>query len=198
MRMNIQLVRAFQFLRQLFYLIVRHKPGKEHIIPDALNKLASTNNLGHDTEYAKLNILFVYHTTLVQINLDLVKRILDGYISDKWWSRLYKQVLDNENLEVDKVLLPFVLADTDVLNSDPYFQSRPEPPDNIVLKFDSISLSKEQLGVFEPNINKLIFHFDCSIDVRYLCIPLSVAFELLTIAHGEGHPGFSHCHKIIS
>ena len=81
MRMNVRLIRASQFLRK-FHLIVRHKPGKKHIIPDALSRLASTNSSGHDAEYAELEALFVYHTTLMRINPDLVKRILDGYMSD--------------------------------------------------------------------------------------------------------------------
>ena len=56
-RMNVRLVRASQFLRQ-FRLAVRHKPGKEHIIPDALSRLPSTN---HDavstkqTDYSELD-----------------------------------------------------------------------------------------------------------------------------------------------
>ena len=58
MRMNLRLVRVSQFLRQ-FHLIVRHKPGKEHIIPDALSRLASANNLGYNPEYVKLDALFV-------------------------------------------------------------------------------------------------------------------------------------------
>lgn len=65
-------------------MIVCHKPGKEHIILDALNGLAGTNSLGHNCEYAKLNTLFVYYTTLVQINSDHVKHIFNGYTSDKW------------------------------------------------------------------------------------------------------------------
>ncbi len=83
MRMKVRLVRASQFLRQ-FHLIVRHKLGKEHIIPDALSRLACANNSGHDPEYSELDVLFVYYTTLMQINLDLVKRILDGYTSNEW------------------------------------------------------------------------------------------------------------------
>ena len=197
MRMNVRLVRASQFLRQ-FHLIVRHKPGKEHIISDALSRLASANSSGHIAEYAELDTLFVYHTTLVRINPDLVKRILDGYTSDGWWSRVCKQMLDNKKLEVDKALLPFVLADLDASDSDPYFQPRPEPLDNTALESDSISLSEEQSDIFEPNTNKLIFHLDRSTDVHRLCIPLSVAPELLSIAHGEGHPGFLRCHEIIS
>lgn len=62
--MNVRLVRVSQFLRQ-FRLIVQHKRRKEHIIPDALSRLASANNIGHDVEYSELDALFVYHTTLV-------------------------------------------------------------------------------------------------------------------------------------
>ena len=40
LRLNVRLVRASQFLRQ-FRLEVRHKAGKEHIVPDALSRLAS-------------------------------------------------------------------------------------------------------------------------------------------------------------
>ena len=42
-QMNVRLVCASQFLCQ-FRWIVRHKPGKEHIVPDALSRLASTNS----------------------------------------------------------------------------------------------------------------------------------------------------------
>lgn len=179
-------------------MIVRHKPGKEHIIPDALSRLASANNSGHDPEYSELDALFVYHITLVQISPDLVKRILDGYASDEWWSKIRKQVLDNKKLGVDKALLPFVLADAQLSDSDPYFQPRPEPPKNTALESDSISPSETQSGVLGPNTSRLIFHLDCLTGVRRLCIPPSVAPELLAIAHGERHPGFLRCHEIIS
>ncbi len=197
MRMKVRLVRASQFLRQ-FHLIVRHKPGKEHIIPDALSRLASANNSGHDPEYSELDVLFVYHTTLVQINPDLVKCILNGYTSDEWWFKIRKQVLDNKKLGVDKALLPFILADAQPPDSDPYFQPRPEPPENTVLEFDSISPLETESIVLGPDTSRWIFHLDRLTGVRRLCIPLSVVPELLAIAHGEGHPGFLRCHEIIS
>lgn len=52
----------------------------------------------------------MYHIILVEINLDLVKRILNGYVVDDWWAKVYKQVINNEVLGVDKAFLPFVLA----------------------------------------------------------------------------------------
>lgn len=137
-KMNVWLVRASQFLRQ-FYLIVCYKLKKKHIILDAMNRLASANCLSHNLEYIKLDALFVYYTTLVQINSDLVKRILNGYKFNKWWSKICKQVFDNKKLEVDKALLLFVLADAQLSNSDLYFQPKTKPLDNMALKFDLIS-----------------------------------------------------------
>ena len=85
MRMNVCLVRASQFLRQ-FRLVVRHKPGKEHILPDALSRLASANtNLpSQDPSYSKLDAFFAYNTTLVAMNEDLAQRIVKGYESNPW------------------------------------------------------------------------------------------------------------------
>lgn len=57
---------------------MEYKPSKEHIILDMLSKLANANNTIYNNKYSKLNHLFVYHITLVDINLDLVKYILDG------------------------------------------------------------------------------------------------------------------------
>lgn len=81
--MNICLMRASQFLQQ-FRLVVRHKPGKEHIIPDALSRLANANCAGQNEVYSELDALFIYHATLVKISPDLIKRILDGYLSNNW------------------------------------------------------------------------------------------------------------------
>lgn len=81
MRMNIHLVKAFQFFHQ-FYLVVRHKPSKEQIIPDALSRLTSTNDSGHAPFYLKLDASFVYYITLVKIYPDLVSCILESYAVD--------------------------------------------------------------------------------------------------------------------
>ena len=83
MRMNVCLIRAFQFLRQ-FRLVVHYKPGKEHIIPDALSRLASANCARHNKAYFELDTLFTYNVTLMEISPDLIKRILDGYLTNNW------------------------------------------------------------------------------------------------------------------
>lgn len=99
MRMNVCLVRASQFLHQ-FRLVVRHKPGKEHIVPDALSRLASANtNLPwEDPNYSELDALFTYNTTLIDIHPDLVKRIVKGYKADNWWAKIWRQIEENNKL----------------------------------------------------------------------------------------------------
>ena len=91
MRLNLRLVRASQFLQQ-FKLEVRHKPGKEHIIPDALSRLANSNTGHVDPQHSELEVLFTYSTTLVELHPTLISRILAGYEADPWWARLQQQI----------------------------------------------------------------------------------------------------------
>lgn len=81
--MNVQLVQASQFFCQ-FCLMVCHKLGKEHIILDALSRLASTNinYLSSNPNYEELDVLFTYNTTLIKVNLKLFQRIVKGYKAD--------------------------------------------------------------------------------------------------------------------
>ena len=83
MRLNLRLVQASQFLHQ-FKLDVRHKPGKEHIIPDAWSRLASANTRHLDPLHSELDALFTYNTTLVEMHPALVSRTLAGYKEDPW------------------------------------------------------------------------------------------------------------------
>lgn len=87
MKFNPRRVRVSQFLRQ-FKLNVRHKPGKKHIISDALSRLASANTCQSDSQYSELDALFIYNPTLVEIHPALVSQILAGYKADPWWARL--------------------------------------------------------------------------------------------------------------
>ena len=122
MRINLCLVRASQFLQQ-FKLDVQHKPGKEHIILDALNRLANTNISYANPSYSELDALFMYNTTLVKIYLDLVSKYLADYEDDKYWVHLYRQVRANEDLGDNKALLPFMTRCFYISDSDPYMSS---------------------------------------------------------------------------
>lgn len=202
MRMNICLVRASQFL-QPFCLVVRYKPGKEHIIPDALSRLASANHSGYDEVYSELDTLFTYHATLVEISPDMIKRILDGYLANDWWVKVRRQLLTNDNLSLDKTILPFIFCSAKPPSStDQYIVPRPKPQDHA--SDLSISEHSSDLPVSEPvwprytKGAQLIYHLDRVIGMRQLCISPAVALDLLAIAYSEGHPGFARCREIIS
>lgn len=117
--MNLRLVKASQFF-QKFKLDVRYKPGKEDIIPNALNRLASINVGCANLSYSKLDALFMYNATLVEIYSDRVLRILAGYEGDEYWARFHHQVQANEDLGDNKALLPFVTECFYKSDSDPY------------------------------------------------------------------------------
>lgn len=78
MRLNLRHVKISQFLQQ-FTLNIRHKPGKNHIIPDVLDWLASMNCNIANSSYLELDVLFIYNTTLIEICPTLVARIITGY-----------------------------------------------------------------------------------------------------------------------
>lgn len=189
MRMNVRLVRASQFLRQ-FPLVIWHKPGKEYILPDALSRLASANtNLpSHDPAYSELDALFAYNTMLVAMNEDLAQRIVKGYESDPWWSKISNQLSTNDALGDNKATLPFVreLPPTD---ADPYFLLRPTAAVDDPLNENTTPPALR---------HKLIYHIDLVSGVYRLCVPTSVASEVIAIAHGEGHPGFARYYEIVS
>lgn len=218
MRMNLRLVRASQFLQQ-FRLDVRHKPGKEHIIPDALSRLASTNVGCSDASHSELDALFMYNATLIEIHPDLTSRILAGYEDDEYWARLRRQVQANEDLGEDKAVLPFITRGTYRSDSDPYMVSRPENSTNASSKATSphpegpagpstglkdtpakrdTTVVVENSTLPPPNKTKLLYQINRTTGNLRLCIPSTVAPDILQIAHGEGHPGFSCCYKIIT
>ena len=142
MRKNLRLVKASQFLQQ-FNLDVRHKPGKEHIIPDALNRLANTNVGYSDPSHSELDALFTYNATLIEIYPNLILRILAGYEDDEYWARLHRQVQANEDLGDNKAVLPFITEGSYRSNSDPYMVPRPESSTNALSKATLMPRPKE-------------------------------------------------------
>lgn len=70
-RINVCLVRISPFLQQ-FYFVVRYKLGKEQIIPDALNRLASANCAGHNELYFEFDTFFTYYASSIEMSPNLV------------------------------------------------------------------------------------------------------------------------------
>lgn len=202
MRMNIRLVHASQFLRQ-FRLDVRHKPDKEHIVPDALSRLASLNHSKKAPEYSELNAL--YTCSLIDISDDFRHRLVDDYKKDPWCARLIQQIDDNEKLGEDAVPLSFIRGryfssrlETFPSDSESGMDNPPDPPAESGLGSrpppDSAVSALESL----PEDADLIYHIDRIIGIQRLCIPSSLVKEILQLAHGNGHPEFQRCYEIVS
>lgn len=209
MHMNVQLVKISQFLCQFSKLEICHKPGKEHIVSDALSCFANANtNLPFlEPEYSELDALFTYTTTLVDIYPDLIKRIIDGYKANEWWSRLLRQVEDNEAFGGDKAIFSFVKGILMPTDSGSYFTPWSKLSYSISLEVSAPSdcdlppLKYPEVGVetaAPADKKKLFYHVDKVTGVHCLCIPPSVTTEIITLAHGAGHPGFSQCFEIIT
>lgn len=107
-RSNIRLVRASQYLSQ-FSLDVRHKPGKDNVVPDALSRLSSTDvtSLG-SKDYSELDALYIYNTTLVEISKDFSDRIIKGYANDPRWKKHVLLLDKNDRLKENAAVMSFV------------------------------------------------------------------------------------------
>jgi hypothetical protein len=95
-KLNLRLVRASAFLSQ-FDLDVRFRPGKEHVVPDALSRLPQQDNSAQgldeflDTQVSSTEVhepVYAYNATLVEMSTDFRKALQNGYQKDRRWTRL--------------------------------------------------------------------------------------------------------------
>ena len=84
-KLNLQIIWALEYF-QWFNLDVRHKPGKMHIISDALSRLASCEKTAKSTVEGKLDMLaatvqeiWANPATLVELSNDFKKKLKTGY-----------------------------------------------------------------------------------------------------------------------
>jgi hypothetical protein len=83
-RLNLRLIRAFEYI-QRFNVIIKHKPEKHHIVPDALSRLASEND-EHASNSKELDVLTItdiaFITTLIKMNPKFKFKIISEYFED--------------------------------------------------------------------------------------------------------------------
>jgi hypothetical protein len=85
-KLNLRLVRALQYLSQ-FRLDVRYRPGRQHIVPDALSRLLATEGLG-DSKTDTLEEPFIFNTTVIELAEDFHKRLVQACETDKHWAAI--------------------------------------------------------------------------------------------------------------
>ena len=111
-KLNLRLVRASDYIQRFRNLHFRHKPGKQHIVPDALSRLSSSSStcldtFGHEGELDALYGFAYTTTTLVELHTDLKKQLLDGYAKDPSWQKVINVLDANETDPENAATLPF-------------------------------------------------------------------------------------------
>ena len=199
-RLNLRLVRASQYI-QRFELDVRHKPGKRNVIPDALSRLASTNDQPEPPGHAELDVLYAYTATLVEMDDDFKRRIVKGYRSDPSWTKVLLTLNKEASYDEDAAKLPFVLGET-VTSAAKAFDSittEAQDPGEASRKASAKAFDSEEASRKASFEDRLIYHVDKATGVRRLCISGPVIKEILDVAHtSEGHMGFTRCYERVS
>ena len=186
LRMNIRLIRASQFLNQ-FNLNIKYKSKKDHIISNALSRLASVNIELLSKKHSELNILYTYNTTLIEMFEKFRKKIIEDYEKNPIWKRILTTVLTNEALEKNAADLSFETVTTIPTETDAYMKSRIEVSNANIADMTSIFESFD-----------LLYHIDRLIELRRLCIFDSCVKDVMKIVHDNDHSEFVKCFEMIS
>lgn len=164
-KLNMRLIRASQYFFQ-YQLDLRYKPGKQHVLPDALTRLpAAKDIIGPGSELDDLTALFAtawdeatadaivysFSTSHVEMSSDFKGALRLAYEEDKHYSQM----------------LPHLREDTSESLTPQY-----------VLRDD------------------LIYHVDAHDGRLRLCIPKTFQGEVFAAAHDEqAHAGFHRVHE---
>ena len=153
-KLNMKLVRASAYLSQ-FRLDIRYKPGKSHIIPDALSRLPTTNRMPTDKDDVldienfhngmidpEDDVTYAYNHGLIAISPAFKQKLQEGYKADKAWvkilamlealnSRVAKEKDDSPD-EVSKLASLQETSESNTITNQASGKSLPQtPPDGV-------------------------------------------------------------------
>ncbi|KZZ93079.1 Ribonuclease H-like protein [Ascosphaera apis ARSEF 7405] len=115
---NPKLARAAEYM-QRFELQIYHRPGRLHIVPDALSRLPSRLVTPTTQDDIIFNLLlqaaypaYAYTATLVAMSDELRQRFLSGYQDDSHWRPVYQQVQQQlKKPPAERPELPYTIED---------------------------------------------------------------------------------------
>jgi hypothetical protein len=86
--LNLRLAKASLYLQQ-FDIDVRYRPGKLHLVPDALSRLQLKKMPESDPNADILDdVAHVFHAIIVELSDDFKERLVQAYKADALWSRV--------------------------------------------------------------------------------------------------------------
>ncbi|KAI1004625.1 hypothetical protein K3495_g3588 [Podosphaera aphanis] len=168
-RMNPRHHQSSEFLSR-FRIIVKHKPGKLNVVPDALSRLHTITEISHTTHCPnslqvpqKLEILFIqtqlaYPKSTVHLGNNFITDIKSSYLEDEKCKKLLEILNANDEHGVNSASLPLEL--------------------------------KNGILYALPDVNH---------QNKRIVIPKSIIQSLFELAHDQlGHLGFSRIHERIT
>ena len=117
-KLNLRLIRASEYIQQFRDIEFRHKPGKRHVVPDALSRLpntaASDAAASQAADAGELDALYACAyatTTLVELSPELRHQMLDGYQKDSSWRKVLQTLEANDATGENAANLGFMRSD---------------------------------------------------------------------------------------
>lgn len=208
-KLNLRLIRASTYLSQ-FRLLIRHKAGRDHVIPDALSKLPAVSDkpaIKRDTAVETQ----VYNGTIVELSSTFRARLLEAYKKQEWaaiWSQLKEHAVQAAR-EAEKSAKATALTEKTLAKAvSRVAQKNGSAARTITAQtieehsLDNNSATtlipanvqrtqKDQHGTKFEMHSKLIYHVDLVSEKRQLCISKSLMKEIFKLAHDDAfHMGY--------
>ena len=117
-RLNLRHVRLSEYLLR-FNLDIRHKPGKDNIVPDALSRLPVVAEVKEhlvnrfrsirNRDLVGEPVTFAYPITVAQLSSEFKARLREAYQGDRTCARILEVLQGNEQLAENVARLLFTL-----------------------------------------------------------------------------------------
>ena len=174
--MNLKLIRASTYISQ-FNIVIKHKAGRDHVIPDALSRLPARRP-SHEPTTTETQ---AYNGTIVELSEPFKARLLEAY-KEREWATIWAE-LEQENPRVPTKPTKKTGRAT---------RNRPTTPQQLVAKEKNHRTSFQMHG-------QLIFHVNSNTGKQRLCIPKSMMGEVFKIAHDNAfHMGYHRAFNTLS
>ena len=154
-KLNLRLIRASDYMQRFRNLELRHKPGAQHVVPDALSRLRP-NNVEADHSEGELDALWAHAytvSTLVEMSTELKANLLQAYATDPFWVRVSEVLDNNDAAGEDAAKLPFFRGTDglfwridDITSANGYTPRRLCIPRDCTREFFDIAHSSSHIG----------------------------------------------------